>query len=510
MDESIRVLHVDDEPDFAELTATALEREDDRFRVDTATSSTEGLDRLAETEFDCVVSDYDMPDRTGIEFLETVREDHPDLPFILFTGKGSEAVASDAISAGVTDYLQKETGTGQYPVLANRVRNAVSKHRAEQAVAETERRYRRLIEEAADVITTVDRSGRFEYVSPSVESVLGYDVEAVAGENAFGFVHPDDHAVAVDQFQAFVADPGGKVTLEARFENADGEWVWLEVRGRNLLEDPVIDGLVVYARDITARKERERELERQNERLDKFAGVVSHDLRNPLNVAKSRVELAREERDGEHLGAAADALDRTTALLDGLLALAREGERVSDREPVDVPDHAEDCWRNVATSEATLVVDEAVTVAADRSRLAQVLENLFRNAVEHGSTSPRQAGDAVEHGSTSPRDGEDAVEHGSTGSRTRSDDAVEHAGEGVTVTVGALEDGFYVADDGPGVPESERERVFESGYSTAEEGTGFGLAIVAEIVQAHGWAVEVGESAAGGARFEITGADRLD
>jgi nitrogen-specific signal transduction histidine kinase len=132
--------------------------------------------------------------------------------------------------------------------------------------------------------------------------------------------------------------------------------------------------------------------------------------------------------------------------------------------------------------------------------------------VEHGSTSPDSHArrDAVEHGSTSPRSQapEDAVEHGSTGSRPEADDAVEHGRDDVTVTVGDLETGFYVADDGPGVPADERESVFDAGYSTATDGTGFGLSIVKQIADAHGWDVTLTESEAGGARFEITGVTR--
>jgi CheY-like chemotaxis protein len=107
----IHVLHVDDEPGFADMAADFLARLDDRFDVETATNANDAIDQLGENEYDCIVSDFEMPGKDGIEFLRAVREDYPDLPFILYTGKGSEAVASEAISAGVTDYLQKESGT---------------------------------------------------------------------------------------------------------------------------------------------------------------------------------------------------------------------------------------------------------------------------------------------------------------------------------------------------------------------------------------------------------------
>ena len=143
--ESIRILYADDEPEFAEMAATFLEREDDRFDVEIVTSGTEGSERLADEEFDCVISDYDMPGQNGIEFLETVREDHADLPFVLYTGKGSEEVASDAISAGVTDYLQKTGNADQYALLANRVLNAVAAYRSRRIATERTRRLETLI-----------------------------------------------------------------------------------------------------------------------------------------------------------------------------------------------------------------------------------------------------------------------------------------------------------------------------------------------------------------------------
>jgi len=216
----------------------------------------------------------------------------------------------------------------------------------------------------------------------------------------------------------------------------------------------------------------ERLLERRRfraeiDRLDEFASVVSHDLRNPLNVAQARVEFAAErpEEAAEHLDTAANALDRIEALIDSSLTVARQGGEVADPDRVSLARMAEGGWSTVATADATLAVTDDCEFMADRDRLRHVFENLYRNAVEH-------------------------------------------AGPDVTVTVGSLDDGFYVADDGPGIPADERGAVFEAGYSDGSDhgGQGFGLAIVESVVDAHDWSVSVTDAPAdegGGTRFEF-------
>jgi signal transduction histidine kinase len=272
------------------------------------------------------------------------------------------------------------------------------------------------------------------------------------------------------------------------------------------------------------------ELERTNERLERVAEVISHDLRSPLTVAKGRLELAEGESDSEHLESVGRSLDRMEALVEDVLTLARERDRVDELEPVDLASVCLDTWENVETPNAGLAVDEELTVRADRSRLRQLLGNLFRNAVEHGSrNAPSHAHDnAVEHGSTSAPSHaqENAVEHGSAGPdvRTRLDDAVDgttddtDSADGVagradaelTVTVGASNEGFYVADDGSGLPEGSEEEIFESGVTTSASGTGLGLSIIREVARGHGWEVTAGESEHGGARFDVTGVERID
>ena len=940
----IRVLHVDDEPGLADLARTFLEESDDRITVRTAADAAEGLAALSDSRVDCVVSDYDMPGRNGIEFLERVREAHPELPFILYTGKGSEEVAGEAISKGVTDYLQKSTGTEQYSILANRIANAVEKRRAQRETRTVRRRFEAVLEntttpmfmkddrdeylfvnrayrelfglEDADVVGRTDaellsddvaeelragdaavidrgesveveeriptddgervflttkmpihdvgtrsdpddpvavfgvgtditdrkrQSRRLETLISNLPGIVyrarndhGWPMEVVRGdcERLTGYpaaalqrgdvvwgedvLHPDERDRMWESVQdALANDDPFEVTY--RIRTADGETRWLWERGRavdtpdgEVLEGFIIDiterterereltrikrqyetvfadpnilvahidtdgtlvdvnptameyvdadrddvlgepfretpwfdhsaaareavdaridrarsgeyaefegdrvrpngepyavegvfrpvtddgGAVVsilvsardvtdyrdrteelaaerdryqslfensplviweqdhseamaslsatvpeavdvetyllehpeeidrlldrvevrdvnrnalpyydadskaelmdnldavmveetaellaaqwaafadgatefrteteartlsgdrieellqvvvpedaaedYSRvyvigtDITDQKRRERRLKRQNERLDQFTSVVSHDLRNPLHVASARVELAAEECDSPHLRRAAEAHDRMERLIDDLLTFARAGSQAIDFEPVALPKLLDACWSGLPTDGASLAVETAATVRADRDRLRQLFENLLLNSVEHGSTGPRSEsrGDSVEHGSTSNRTkSDDAVEHGSTGPRSEGrGDSVEHGSTSnrtesgnppesdgtVSITVGDLDDGsgFYVADDGPGIDPADRQTVFEAGHSTAGTGTGFGLSIVAEVAEAHGWAVAVADADSGGARFEVSGVEVVD
>ena len=214
------------------------------------------------------------------------------------------------------------------------------------------------------------------------------------------------------------------------------------------------------ARDAE-RRHRERRLERQNRRLDRFASVLSHDLRNPLNVAELGLEMAREQPAEEHFETVESAHERMETLIDDVLTLARNGGTLGTVESVSVPEVVRDAWGNVETDGASLRVEGEATVEADRSRLSRLFENLFRNAVEH-------------------------------------------AGPGVEVAVGHDDDRFYVADDGPGIDPADRDRVLDLDFSGTGDGPGFGLAIVAEIVEAHGWTLEVGSSPSGGAKIVVS------
>ena len=636
----IRVLHVDDDRSFTAITADFLSVEDDRFVVSSDADAAAALDRLGTDPVDCVVSDYEMPGMDGLTFLTRVRERWPDLPFVLFTGRGSEEVAAEAISAGVSDYLQKG-GTDRYPLLATRITTLVEKYRLTQELATTRRRYELVGTVAADAFFEWDVRTDTVWRSDGYARVFGYDADDVgdsfdwwidrlhpddrervvtrlettfsAGsdryedrfrfrlgdgsyghisarahvayddgepatvtgaltdrsesrqreheleratarlelalegtetgvwewdvgtdevvwdgttERLFGFdagefagtradyldrIHPDDRP-SLERAIGRAVETGEAYEVEHRLRpDPDGTTRWINGKGVVVTRDGHPDRVIGLAQDVTERRWNEAELQRQNERLAEFASVVSHDLRSPLAVATGHLDLIRtvDPASMGHRAAVARAHDRMRALISDLLTLARQGETIADPELVSLSAVADAAWSMVDTGDATLAVDDAV-VFADERRLGQVFENLFRNSVEHGSTSSRPEAD-------------DAVERGSTSNRTarQSGDTVEDGGDdgdptSVSVRVGLLSGsrlddepfGFFVADDGLGIPERDRGSVFDPGFTTSASGTGFGLAIVHRIAAAHGWTVSVTESDAGGARFEFVGVDR--
>ncbi|WP_435144043.1 sensor histidine kinase [Halobaculum sp. P14] len=234
-------------------------------------------------------------------------------------------------------------------------------------------------------------------------------------------------------------------------------------------------------------RERTERLERQNERLDRFASILSHDLRNPLNVAAGYVELAAETGETDRLPEAAEALDRMDSLIDSTLALARQGEAVESPEPTDVGLVARQAWGTVETADATLDVDALPTVPADPERLRTLFENLFRNSVEHAGTDVAVRVERI--------DGDDNADGNCDGDADGNRDG-DRDGDAAADAVG-----FAVSDDGPGLPAEDADRVLDWGYSTDDDGTGFGLAVVGDVAAAHGWTVDVDETADGGARF---------
>lgn len=471
----VRVLHVDDEPGFGEIASSLLERSSDSISVTVESDPRLGVEHVESGSIDCVLSDYEMASMNGIEFLREVRTVCADLPFILLTGRGDEALADEALSAGATDYFRKETEPEQFAILANRIERVVADRRRRDELARKSSLLDSIFESIPVHLYVKDENARHVLVSGAVFD----DPDAIVGKRDIDIDGPwVDHAENGYEDDLHVIETGEAILNKEEFIPATDTWnLTSKVPWKNA--DGKVVGLIGVTRDITEQKHREQRLNRQNERLDEFASIVSHDLRNPLNVAHGNLELAQSECDSEYVVDAMDALDRMYEIVHDVLALAQNGRIVVDEEPVDLAATAREAWSTVETPNGELSVGSLPTVAGDGSRIRRLFENLFRNSIEHGSTSP--------HTTSAPED----------------------QNEPITVSVGELDDetGFFVADDGSGIPEEDRESVLEPGYSTGG-GSGFGLAIVKSIAEAHDWRVSITEIASGGFRIDVTDVGR--
>ena len=326
--------------------------------------------------------------------------------------------------------------------------------------------YEALLNNVEDAIFLInveadDAGTRFEFerLSPSYERQTGLTTEEVRGQTPREVFGEDQGAALASNYHRCVK-AGEPISYQEEVQVDDDARFW-QTKIAPVVSGGEVTLLVGVTRNVTDRVERERQLRQQNERLDEFASVISHDLRNPLGVAQGRATILAEQIESEHLDVLLGNLTRMESIVEDTLTLARQGNTISDTESINLTDIVGKCWANIDTDEAAIEIVDETTFQADPDRLQHVFENLFRNAAEHG-------------------------------------------GADVTVRVGSHDHGgIYVEDDGPGIPVEKRDEVLEPGYSSACGGTGFGLTIVKRIVEAHGWALSITDGTDGGARFEI-------
>lgn len=335
-----------------------------------------------------------------------------------------------------------------------------------------------VLDEIENGVVVVNSEGKITDMNSAAKKMLGVNDpvgqhlnKVIADNSGFENAYRELNKVDTDDIEVEYGDGGShyNVSLTPLWDD----------RGGVIGEVYVINDISQQKERERRLKERERELERQNERLDRFAGIVSHDLKNPLSIAEGYADMAENQlkeagqyNDAEsilehvnealeHMGEVRESQGRMNQIIDDALMIARQGKTASNTQRIELAEIVKEAWGNVDTLDASLEVYGNALVEADRNRLLNVFENLFRNSVEHGG----------------PR---------------------------VSVEVGITDEGFYVEDDGPGMPAEVRKRVTDHGYSTSDS-TGFGLSIVKDIVTAHGWRLEVGESDGGGARIEVKG-----
>ncbi len=311
----------------------------------------------------------------------------------------------------------------------------------------------------------LDPSGQVVSWPAPAKTLYGYNAAVVCGQPV-SMLFADETAEAVPSLDILDEPMTTPTEIEHWHERADGSVFW-----STLTLSPVttesLDGYIAVSQDTTVQHEESQRLKRQHDRLKEFTDLLVHDLRNPVNAIQGHLSLYRETGENHHIRAVERTTDRMAQLIDDLLEIARQGGVVDQPEHTDIESVIRKAWEGTGTqAQATLTYHTVPPISADPDRLCELFANLFRNAIEH-------------------------------------------AGPDVAIQVGPLADGFYIADDGPGIPRHLCDDIFDHGVSTDVDGSGFGLSLVQTVVDAHGWEIAVTERY-DGACFEITGITFLD
>jgi PAS domain S-box-containing protein len=263
MNKRLNILHLEDEPDFAELVRTLLAQDGLDADVKRVGGRAEFTQALETGTYDLIISDYHLPSFTGLEALTIAQKRHSHIPFILVSGTIGEQAAIESLRAGATDYVLKQT-PDRLPSAVRRAVQEAGEHiklrQTEKELVRREKYFRALTENSLDVVAILDRAGNYLYVSPSAQKMTGYSPQELIGQNVFSFMHADDSPQARKLWQEALDNPNQPVKFQYRYRYKDNSWHHHEAHGQNRFDDPDIGGLVAHCRDVSDRWRAEADL----------------------------------------------------------------------------------------------------------------------------------------------------------------------------------------------------------------------------------------------------------
>ncbi|MFA4848265.1 MAG: response regulator [Methanoregula sp.] len=465
MTDKILVLYVDDEPALRDIGKLFLERTG-HFSVVTIDSASAALALLKKERFDAVVSDYQMPGINGIAFLKSVRALGDKISFIIFTGRGREEIAIEALNNGADFYIQKGgEPKSQFVELAHKIQTAVDRRRTEEALAESEERFRGITERISDLIIVVDPQGYSTFVSPSITAILGFSPELYLKKRVDSISIPIEDTEKLEQ--AFERLNSGSLAehLDFRMKKSDGSYAVFDGRALPVFKEGVYAGIQLVARDITDRKHAEEALQQANRKLHLLSGITRHDIKNQLMVLLEYLELLQKKVPDPALEEYFTRLIHTSERIATMIQMTKTYENIGVNAPVwqDTRMLFDTTVKDIPVGKIICINDipDGIEIFAD-PLIVKVCYNLIDNAVRYGKKITNIRFSVMK----------------------RNDDTV-----------------FICEDDGVGVPVDVKEKIFDRGFG---KNTGLGLALSREILDITGIKLhETGEPGKG-ARFEMT------
>ena len=465
MSEKIRVLYVDDEPALRDIGKLFLERTGD-FSVITIDSASAAIELLKKERFDAIVSDYQMPGVDGIAFLKSIRAEGNKIAFVIFTGRGREEAAIEALNNGADFYLQKGGDPkSQFVELVHKIRTAVERRRTESALSDSEERFRGITERISDLIIIINPQGYSTFVSPSIIQILGFSPDLYLNKRVDSISIPA--ADAENLQQAFERLNNGSLAEHFDFlmKKSDGSYAVFDGRALPVFKEGVYAGIQLVARDITDRKHAEEALQQANRKLHLLSGITRHDIKNQLTILRDYLSILQKNIPDPALDEYFTRIINTSERIAAMIQITKTYENIGVNAPV---------WQNARSLFDSTVNDTPVgmiqcineipddtEVFAD-PLIVKVCYNLIENAVRYGKKITTIRFSVLK----------------------RSEDMV-----------------IVCEDDGAGVLIEFKEKIFERGFGM---NTGLGLALSREILEITGITIaETGEPGTG-ARFEMT------
>lgn len=465
MAEKIQVLYVDDEPALRDIGKLFLERTG-YFSVVTIDSASAALALIKKKHFDCIVSDYQMPGVDGISFLKSVRAHGDKISFVIFTGRGREEIAIEALNNGADFYVQKGgEPKSQFVELAHKIRTSVDRRRTEAALSESEERFRGITERISDLIIVVDPQGYSSFVSPSIISILGTPPEFYFKKMVEWITIPADDAEKLES--AFERINNGSLAehLDFRMQKSDGSFAVFDGRALPVFKDGIYAGIQLVARDITDRKHAEEALQQANRKLHLLAGITRHDIKNQLMVLREYIRTLQETVPDPALEDHFTRIISTSERIAAMIRITKTYENIGVKAPVwqDVRSLFDTAVHDISVGKIQCINDipTGTEVFAD-PLIVKVCYNLIDNAVRYGNKITTLRFSVLK----------------------RSDHTI-----------------IICEDDGVGVPAEVKEKIFERGYGI---NTGLGLALSREILDISGITLKETGEPGKGARFEMT------
>jgi len=359
------------------------------------------------------------------------------------------------------------------------------KIKAENALAESENRFRSVVQNSSDITSIISAKGIVTYKSPAFYRIFGYEPEMILGKSVFQLIHPDDLPAVMDSFKE-IAEGRKPARLVVRYKHENGDWISLEVKASNELNNPAINGIVINSRDVTERINNQEQLveyaatlEKINRELDQFAYIISHDLKAPLRAISNLSVWIEEDLEGKlddgslkNFDLLRSRIKRMESLITGVLEYSRAGRIKSELQPLNLNALVREIFEQIAFPENfTIEIQEDLpTLAGEKIAIEQVFSNYISNTLKYNKN------------------------------------------EAPFIKIKAWDEGnfyrFSVSDNGPGIDPQFHNKIFEI-FQTLNardqvESTGVGLAIVKKIVEEKGGRVWVESSPGEGAEFFFT------